>query len=161
MSEQESEGIRRVTAELDALPLQARRFISVYAYVLARVARIEPGLSDGERELMERAVIEVGQLTESQAALIVQVAHSMGTLFGATEDYTVTREFAAMASPEQCQALLRTAYAVSGADGQVSDSELAELSEIGAELGLAPELVDDIERAFLADLGPGIAAGDD
>lgn len=148
MSEHESAGIRRVTAELDALPLETRRFITVYAYVLARAARIDPGLSGDELDAMERAVVEVGGLTAEQATLVVQVAYSMGALFGATEDYVVTREFTALASPAQCEALLRTAHAVSAADGRISDSELGELREIGAELGLEPQVVADIGREF-------------
>lgn len=149
MSDSESDGIRRISGELDALPVETRRFISVYAYVLARVARTDPGLTDAERGFMERAVIEAGGLSEAQAALVVQVAHSMGSLYGATEDYVFTREFARVSTPEQCEALLRTAFAVSAADGHVSGSELAELSEIAAELGIGPSTAEAIRAEVI------------
>jgi tellurite resistance protein len=152
MSDPGSDGIRRVSSELEALPFETRRFVSVYAYVLARVARIDPGLSDPEREFMERAVRQAGELSEEQAALVVQVAHSMGSLYGATEDYVVTREYASLATAAQCEALLRTAFAVSAADGHVSESELAELREIGVELGLEPATVEAIAAELIASL---------
>lgn len=149
MSEGETERIRGISSELDALPGDSRRFISGYAYVLARVARTDPGFSDAERETMERAVIEVGGLTEPQAALVVQVARSLGLLYGATEDYVITREFARVASPEQREALLRTGFVVSAADDNVSGTEVAELNEIGAELGLTSAEVDRVRGESL------------
>jgi tellurite resistance protein len=153
MSEGETDRIRAISGELDALPGEARKFISGYAYVLARVARTDPGFSDAERETMERAVIEVGQLSEPQAVLVVQVARSLGLLYGATEDYVVTREFARIASREQREALLRTGFVVSAADDNVSGPEIAELNEIGVELGLSPDDVDVIRRESLERLG--------
>ncbi len=153
MSDSESERIRRVSGELDALPVETRRFVSVYAYVLARVVRTDPGFSDAERLAVEGAVIEAAGLSEGQAALIVQTAHSMGSLYGATEDYVLTREFARVATRAQCEALLRTGFAVSAADDYVSQSELSEIREIGAELGFGAEEVEAIRREALAQLG--------
>ena len=153
MSDSEGDRIRRVSSELDTLPIETRRFVSVYAYVLARVVRTDPGFTDVERLFLERAVVETGGVSDAQAALVVQTAHSMGSLYGATEDYVLTREFARVASVEQCLALLRMGFAVSAADGHVSESELAELSEIGAELGLGAGQVDAIRRESLAQLG--------
>lgn len=152
MSEGETERIRGISSELDALPGDSRRFISGYAYVLARVARTDPGFSDAERETMERAVIEVGGLTEPQAALVVQVARSLGLLYGATEDYVITREFARVASPQQREALLRTGFVVSAADDNVTGTEVAELNEIGAELGLTSAEVDRVRGESLGRL---------
>ncbi len=157
MSEGETERIRRISSELDALPNEARKFISGYAYILGRVARTDPGLTDAEREIMERAVIEVGKLSEPQAVLVVQIACSIGLLYGATEDYTVTREFARVATREQREALLRASFVVSAADDNVSRTEMAELREIGAELGLDPEEIDTIRRESLANLTPWAA----
>ena len=160
MSDPGSDGIRRVSSELEALPFETRRFVSVYAYVLARVARTDPGLSDAERDFMERSVSEVGGLSEEQAALVVQIAHSMGSLYGATEDYVLTREFASLATSPQCEALLRTAFAVSAADGNVSESELAELQEIGMELGMESATVEAIAAELIDGLDSGASTGD-
>lgn len=145
MSDSESDRIRQVSSELDALSIETRRFVSTYAYVLARVARIDPGLSVAERGLMERAIIEAAGVSEAQAALVVQIAHSLGSLFGATEDYVMTREFARSATREQCEALLRAGFAVSAADQAITDSERAELNEIGVELGFSNDEIEAIE----------------
>lgn len=153
MNESESDGIRRISSELDALPLETRRFASAFAYVLARVARTDPGLGDAERELMERAVVETGRLSGPQAALVVQSALSIGSLYGATEDYVVTREFARVATREQCAALLRTGFTLSAADDRVTHSEMAELNEIGAELGFDADEVEAIRRDAFDRLG--------
>ncbi len=153
MGDSERDRIRRVSSELDALPIETRRFVSVYAYVLARVIRTDPGFSEAERLFLEHAVVEAGGLSDAQAALVVQTAHSMGSLYGATEDYVLTREFARVSTTEQCRALLRTGFAMSAADGHVSASELAELSEIGVELGFGPDEVDAIRRESLTELG--------
>jgi tellurite resistance protein len=109
---------------------------------------------------MERAIIEVGHLSEAQAALVVEATRSMGLLYGATEDYVITREFARVATREQCEALLRTGFSVSAADGHVSGSELAELREIGAELGFAPDEVETVRREMLPHLDEGNDEGD-
>ena len=152
MTEEDSADIRGIAAELAAVPTETRRFVSGFAYVLARVARTDAGFSDAERASMERAIIEIGQLSEAQAALVVEATRSMGLLYGATEDYVITREFARVATREQCEALLRTGFSVSAADDHVSGSELAELSEIGAELGFTPEEVEAIRGELLARL---------
>ena len=161
MGDSEGDRIRRVSSELEALPIETRRFVSVYAYVLARVVRTDPGFSDAERLFLEQAVVEAGGLSGAQAALVVQTAHSMGSLYGATEDYVLTREFARVATVEQCEALLRTGFAVSAADDHVSHSELAELMEIGAELGFGAAEVDAMRRESMAQLGRSYSGADD
>ena len=153
MSDSEGDRIRRVSHELDELPEETRRFVAVYAYVLGRVVRTDPGFTAAERVFLERAVTEAGGLSGAQAALVVQTAHSVGSLYGATEDYVLTREFARVATLDQCRALLRTGFAISAADGRVTESELAELSEIGVELGFSADEVEAIRRDSLALLG--------
>ena len=43
----ETESIRRISAELEALPIEQRRFIAGFAYVLARVAHADLDVSRG------------------------------------------------------------------------------------------------------------------
>ena len=57
----------------------------------ARIADVSPD----ETRSMERIVMERGGLAEEQAILVVQIAKSQHAIFGGTEDYLVTREFAA------------------------------------------------------------------
>lgn len=144
----ETESIRRIATEIEALPLEQRRFVAGFAYVLARTAHADLDISPAELEYMERAVVEVGHLSEAQAVLVVEMARNMNELYGATDDYVVTREFARSATREQLEDLLRTAFAVGAADDSISAAEVAELNEIGKELGFRSDEVDSIRNEF-------------
>src|SRR5688572_4129506 len=126
----DTESIRRISAQLEALPLEARRFIAGYAYVLARVAHADLEVSEPELAFMEHAVVEVGHLSEAQAVLVVEMARNMNEIYGATDDYVVTREFAQHATVEQREDLLRTAFAMGAADHSITAPESAELNEV-------------------------------
>jgi uncharacterized tellurite resistance protein B-like protein len=144
----ETESIRRISAQLEALPLESRRFIAGYAYVLARVAHADLDVSPEELAFMEHAVVQVGHLTEAQAVLVVEMARNMTELYGATDDYVVTREFAHNATQEQREDLLRTAFAMGAADHSITAPESAELNEVGKELGFRADEVDSIRVEF-------------
>ncbi len=137
----ETATVRRIVASLEALPVDERRRIAAFAYVLGRAAHADLDVTPEETALIERAVVERGGLTEAQAVLVVEIARSQAELYGATEDYLVTREFARLSSREDRERLLRTAFAVAGADASISAVESAELEQIGRELGFAaPEI---------------------
>lgn len=144
----ETESIRRIASELDALPLEQRRFVAGFAYVLARAAHADLDISATELRFMERAVVELGHLGEAQAVLVVEMARNMNELYGPTDDYVVTRDWAAAATRAQREDLLRTAFAVGAADDSISAEEIAELNEIGKELGFPSEEVDALRYEF-------------
>lgn len=144
----ETQTVRRIVAQLEALSLEERRFVAGYAYVLGRAAHADLVFGDEEIGFIERTVQEVGHLTEAQAVLVVEIARAQEELYGATEDYLVTREFTRLATPEQRADLLRTAFAVGAVDGSISAVESAELNEIGKELGFTAEEVDRIRLEF-------------
>ena len=144
----ETESIRRISSQLEALPIDQRRFIAGYAYVLARVAHADLEVSEPELAFMEHAVVEVGHLSEPQAVLVVEMARNMNELYGATDDYVVTREFAQNATQEQREDLLRTAFAMGAADQSITAPESAELNEVGKELGFRADEVDSIRVEF-------------
>ncbi len=144
----DAESIRRIAGELDALPVEERRFIAGFAYVLARAAHADLEISPVELEYMEKAVVEVGQVRSAQAVLVVEMARNMAELYGATDDYVVTRSFAENSTREQRERLLRTAFAVGAADDSITAAESAELNEIGKELGFRSDEIDDIRNEF-------------
>jgi tellurite resistance protein len=144
----DAESIRRIAGELDALPVEDRRFIAGFAYVLARAAHADLDISQVELEYMEKAVVEVGQVRSAQAVLVVEMARNMAELYGATDDYVVTRSFAENSTREQRERLLRTAFAVGAADDSITAAESAELNEIGKELGFRSDEIDDIRNEF-------------
>jgi tellurite resistance protein len=144
----ETESIRRIAGEIEALPVEERRYIAGYAYVLARAAHADLEVSQAELDSMEQAVIEVGGLTEPQAVLVVEMARNMAELYGATDDFVVTRAFANDSTREQRESLLRTAFAVGAADDTITAAESAELNQIGKELGFRSGEIDDIRDEF-------------
>jgi len=144
----DTDTIRRIAAQLDALPMEQRRFIGGFAYVLGRAAHADLDVSADEVSFMEQTVVEVGGLTEAQAVMVVQIARSQAELQGATEDYLVTREFAAAASLEDRQKLLRLAFSVGAVDDSISAEESAEINEIGKELGFTPSEIDSVRMEF-------------
>jgi uncharacterized tellurite resistance protein B-like protein len=133
----ETETARRVVAALERMEPHVARHVACFAYVLGRVAGADRGASPEETRVMERIVMERGGLTAEQAATVVQIAQRQQALFGGTEDYLVTREFASGATREQKQALLDCCMAVAAADADVSVPEDDTVREIASELGLS------------------------
>jgi uncharacterized tellurite resistance protein B-like protein len=144
VDETDTETVRRIVAQLEALPLEERKLLAGAAYILVRVANADLSFSDAEVAAMEQLVRERGELSEAQAVLVVEIARNQAELYGGTEDYLVTRAFAASATPEQRERLLRYAFAIAASDGSISALESAELNEVGKELGFATSEVDAI-----------------
>ncbi len=144
----ETATVRRIVSQLEALPMDQRRFVAGFAYVLGRAAHADLAFDEVEIAAIERTVMEVGGLTEAQAVLVVEIARNQAELYGATEDFLVTREFARVASRDDRERLLRCAFRIGAADQTISNVESAELNEIGKELGFAPEEIDAIRAEF-------------
>lgn len=132
----ETAAVRQIVAALDRLDPEVARYIARFAFILGRVARADLAVSSEETAAMECTVMERGGLPEEQAIVVVQIAKSQNLLFGGTQGYLVTREFAAAATREQKLALLECCFAVSVADHEVSGMEDAEIRNVASELGL-------------------------
>ena len=118
--ETETATVRRIVEALERQEPDAARYVARFAYVLSRAAHADRETTPDETRVMERIVMERGGLPEAQAILVVQIAKSQTALFGATEDYLVTRELARTATREQKLALLDCCFAVSAADREIS-----------------------------------------
>lgn len=140
-SQAETATVRRIVSELGLLEPDRRRYLAGFAYILSRAAHADLSITDGETRLMEQIVIQIGKLPEAQAVLVVEIAKHQSELYGGTEDYLVTREFAGAATDEQRRAVVEACFAVVAADHQISATEYAELTQIADEMGLTrPEL---------------------
>ncbi len=138
----ETQSVRKIVSELEALDPDRARHLASFAYVLGRVALADRVITDDETREMERVVAVEGSLPEDLAVLVVQIAKSQAQLFGGTEDYLVTREFGRQASYEQRMELMRCLFAVAAADGSISVVEENEIARIGAELKIPqPDLI--------------------
>ena len=144
----ETQTVRRIVAQLEAMPPEQARFLAGFSYVLARAADADLSISDDETREMERIVVEHGHLPEAQAVLVVEMAKSSARLIGATEDYLVTREFVRMSTPEQRLDLLRCCYLVGSADGTINAEETGTLSQIADELQVDREQLTELRRQF-------------
>ena len=144
----ETATVRRIVAELGALPPDERRYIAGFAYLLSRAAHADLHVSDDEARLMEQIVMRIGGLPEAQAVLVVEIARHQGSLYGGTEDYVVTREFAANTTEEQRLHAVEACFAVVAADHSISAEEYAELTQIATELGLNRAQLNEIRRDY-------------
>ena len=140
--------VRRIAAELDALPQSEARFLAAFAFVLARVARADLEISGEETEQMMRLVREYSTLSEAQALLVVQMAKTQATALGGTENYLVTRQFKDMSNRAQRVDLLRCLFAVAAADQNISVVENTEITQIGEELGFSGVEIASVRAAY-------------
>jgi uncharacterized tellurite resistance protein B-like protein len=144
----DTETVRRIAAELDRLDPDEARYLAAFAFVLARVANSDSHISDEETRRMEAIVKSTGGLSEAQAVLAVQIAKSQQLLKGGTENYLVTREFAAVADREQKERLLHCLFEVSAADEEISLTEEDEVAIVAQELKIEHHDFSKIRSAF-------------
>ncbi len=131
----DTETVRRIAGELDALEPDRARFLAAFAYVLSRVAHADSEVCVHETEAMKEIVQKLGHVPEAQALLVVEIAKNQARLFGGTENYLVTREFREIATPEQRLELLDCIFGVAAADGSISTIEESQAGQIAKELG--------------------------
>lgn len=144
----DSETVHRIAAALERLDRDRARHIAAFAFILSRAARADLHISDEETRAMTRSVVTWGRLPEEQAALVVEIAKHQNVLFGATDDFLVTREFARSATREQKVDLLHCLFAVSASDASISTAEEASIGQIAKELGLTHDELVDVRRKY-------------
>ena len=130
----ETDTVRKIAAALDQMDPEQAKFIAAFAYLLSRVARADLILAPDEVAVMEKIVMQQAGIPEEQAILVVQMAKTQNLLFGATENYLVTREFNKMATHQQKLGLLHCLFAVSAADYSSATIEDIDIAQIADEL---------------------------
>jgi uncharacterized tellurite resistance protein B-like protein len=145
-SESETATVRRIVRELEQLEPEQRRYLAGFAYILARAAHADLVISTAESTVMEQLVTETGKLPEAQAVLVVGIAMHQSELYGGTEDYLVTREFAAHTTYDQRRAVVAACFAVAAADDLITAEEHTELTQIADELDLARSDLNEFRR---------------
>lgn len=139
--------VRRIVDRLESMPPEEARKMATFAYVLARAAAADFGVSDVETRQIEKLLVEQG-LTEPQAVLVTEIAKSTARLIGGTEDYIVTREYRELSTPAERLALVRACYLVSAADDTITAGESSVLDEIARELDIEEPQVTAIRAEF-------------
>jgi tellurite resistance protein len=132
----ETATVRRIVARLEEMPAERARLIASAAYTLARAAHADLEISDDETAAIEAELQRDGALDEPTAVLVTQMAKLQARTVGGTEDYVVTREFKAIATPEQRLDVMRACFAIGAASGTISAEETAVLNQIAGELDI-------------------------
>ncbi|MEE2636915.1 MAG: TerB family tellurite resistance protein [Acidobacteriota bacterium] len=131
----DTDTVKRIARELEALDSTRARFLAAFAYVLSRVAHADSRVCVNETTAIRDIVQKLGHLPENQAVLVVEIAKSQARLFGGTENFLVTREFRDIATPTERLHLLDCVFAVAAADGAISTIEESQAGQIAKELG--------------------------
>ncbi len=138
-ADEDTRTMRRIAAELEALPESRARYLAAFAYVLGRAAHADLAISEEETEKMREIVQVLGHLPEAQAVLVVEIAKHQVRLFGGTENFLVSRRFREMSTAAQRIELLDCVFAVSAADESITAVEDGQARQISKELGLTHE----------------------
>ena len=139
LSEEESapvDSVAEIERALTELEPADARYLACFAYILQRIARADHVITDGEAALIQRLVAEHGGLPPDRAALVARIAQTENLRHGGTEDFIVTRQFAAIATREQKLALLDCLFAVSAADESIRTIEDNEIRRVASEIRL-------------------------
>jgi tellurite resistance protein len=140
--------VRRIVARLERLPVEQARLVASAAYTLARAAQADLDISAEETAVIERELQAHEALDEATAVLVTEMAKLQARSVGGTEDYIVTREFAALANDGQRVDVLRACFAVAAASGSISAEESAVLNQIAKELALESDVANAIRGEF-------------
>lgn len=138
-NKEEVESLKQILDELDHMDPEQARYLASFAFILFRVAYVDRHVSDEESQAILTILQKWGDLNESQALLVAQIAKSQNVLFGGTDNYIVTREFKEMSTPEQRGHLLDCLFAVAASDDSISSLESDTIRMITKELGLSHE----------------------
>jgi uncharacterized tellurite resistance protein B-like protein len=148
----DTETVRRIVGQLEAMPRDRARYLAAFAYILTRGAEGDMEISDAESREIETLVAEQAGLPQAQAVLVAEMARHQALLYGGTEDYLVTRQFKELSTDEERLALLRCCYLVSSADDDISIGESDTLQDIAIELDVDRQAVKDIREEFASKL---------
>jgi len=151
-SPSDTETVRRIVGQLEALPPDRARYLASFAYTLTRAAAADLEISDLETTAIERIVSEYGGLAEPQAVLVAQIAKSQQLLTGGSDDYSVTRQFREVSNLKQRLDLLRCCYLVGAADDTITAEESSTLQQIARELDLDLHQVNSVRNEFAGKL---------
>jgi uncharacterized tellurite resistance protein B-like protein len=144
----QTETVRRIVRELHELEPAKARYLAAFAYILGRVAHADLDITEDETRAMEEIVQKLGHLPDDLSVLVVEIAKAQNQLFGGTENFVVTREFAGLATREQRRELLDCLFAVSAADESITADEERQMRSIASELGFSHQEYVEARRAY-------------
>jgi uncharacterized tellurite resistance protein B-like protein len=140
--------VRRIVAKLESMPPEQARLIASAAYTLARAANADLDISDEETAAIERELQAHDAHDEATAVLVAEMAKLQARTLGGPEDFSVTREFKALASDAQKLDVVRACFAIGAASGSISAEETAIVNQIADELDIDDATLNAIRADF-------------
>jgi uncharacterized tellurite resistance protein B-like protein len=140
--------VRRIVAKLEAMPPEQARLLASAAYTLARAANADLDISDEETAAIEHALQARGVIDEATAVLVTEMAKLQAKTVGGPEDFSVTREFKALATDAQKLDVIRACFAIGAASGSISAEETAIVNQIADELDIDDATLNAIRADF-------------
>ena len=144
----EAEVVHRISQQLDSMDPGEARHLSLFAFLLARVANVDLVVAPAEVKEMERMVMTHGNLSPSQAAMVIEIARATQKMLGPTHNFVAIRDFRDASSHEQKVGLLHCLFAVAAADGVVTGPEEEEIRTISRGLLLDDQDYLAVRSAF-------------
>jgi uncharacterized tellurite resistance protein B-like protein len=114
-------------SHMDA-PDEVLRKLSLAGGLMARVAFVDGDVTQGEKDAMLAAVRRYWELTEVEAALVVEVAVS--EISKQLDYYRLSRQFFESTDEDERVRFMNVLFAVADADGRVSYEEIEEIRTI-------------------------------
>jgi uncharacterized tellurite resistance protein B-like protein len=146
----DSDAISRIAQTLDRLEATHARYVAAFAFVLSRVAAADHVVTPEEAASIERLVREKGELPAAEAALVTEMATREQRVFGATDDFLVTRELRQNASYAERLHLVECLLAVAASDAHVRMEERDEISRIARELRIEPVDMSRLRNMYMS-----------
>jgi uncharacterized tellurite resistance protein B-like protein len=146
--EEDTDVVRRIVRELEAMDPATARYLALFALLLSRVANVDQDVSEAETREMERLVETYGSIPTAQAALVVEIAKVQNRMFGETHGFLVGRELRDTASEAQKRDILHCLFSVSASDDSVSVAEEEKIRQISRELLLTNDEYLAIRSAY-------------
>jgi uncharacterized tellurite resistance protein B-like protein len=110
------------------VPDAVLRKLSLAGGLMARVAFVDGEIAQGEKDAMLAAVRRYWQLSEAEAALLVEVAVS--EISRQLDYYRLSRQFFECTDEDERVRFMNVLFAVADADGRVSHEEIEEIRTI-------------------------------
>ena len=129
--------IRNTLTRLDTLDREKAGYIKTLAFILYRVALADDDLCEQEIARMEQILVEHAALSRPEAVLTVEIAKHCGEIADCGCSYTASRRLRSLLNTRDGCRIHHFLQSVAAADGRVRGSEMAQIRQIVAELGLS------------------------
>jgi uncharacterized tellurite resistance protein B-like protein len=130
------ESLLEIEARLEVLPAEEARFISAFAYLLARIAGVDLRTESVERDVIAQRLEDFAEIDTALSVLLTETAIHAASSYSATDDHLVARAFRDMSGRAERLKLLRCLFAVAAADDSITTKEDNEIFEIAEAIGV-------------------------